>query len=123
MTTRILPHEEWDRLAATEFHAFRPYASEQDTRVVVVEDGPTIVGCWVVVRITHVEGLWIHPAYRGRIGVARRLLATTVATARQWADRWVMTGAQTPEIARMLRRFGAVQIPIETFVLPIGEGA
>mgnify|MGYP001567898077 CR=1 FL=1 len=120
MTSRVLPQEEWHQVAHLDIGRFLPYATPAHTEIVVVEREGVIVGCWAVLRITHVEGLWIDPAYRGRVSVARRLFHATMAVARRWTDHWVMTGAQTPEIADLLRRYGATEIPMQTFVMPIG---
>ena len=120
LTTRVLPPDEWQRLPEADLPALLAYVAPEDVQVMVVEDRGQIVGCWAVLRMTHVEGLWIAPEYRGHVGVARRLLTATVRAARAWAHGWVMTGATTPQITTMLMKMGAVRIPMETYVMPIG---
>lgn len=122
MTTRLLPEDEWARVSHTDLAQFLPYVDPSRAQVIVVEDAGRVVGCWAVVQMTHVEGLWIDPDYRGSVGVARRLWVTTMAAARRVAARWVMTGSQQPEIAQMLLKAGAVQIPMDTFVMPVAGG-
>lgn len=121
MTSRLLPREEWPKLADLQASTLLPYVPPDDAQMVVVEDGDRIVGVWAVLRITHLEGLWIHPDYRGRVSVARRLLVTTLAAARRWAPQWVMTGANDDCVRRMLDHVGAVKLPMDTYVMSVEE--
>ena len=91
--TRILPPEEWGRLEGTELETVWPVLSPTDAQIVVVEDGPAIVGCWAVIRYVHVEGIWIAPAYRGRFAVGRRLWRAMGQVARAWGASAVWTAA------------------------------
>lgn len=123
MTTRILPPEEWSRLDGTEAGPALPYLDPLESRIIVVEDGARIVGCWAVLRLVHVEGLWIDPDYRKHPGVARRLFAATWRLVKAWAPRWVMTAAVTEDVKALLREHvGAVSIPGEMFVVAV-DGA
>lgn len=120
MQTRILPREEWHRLAGTELETVIPYLPASAS-VIVVEDGDQIVGCWSVFEQTHVEGVWIAPEYRGRGSVARRLIATMVETARARGAQTVWTAAVTPDVADLALRLGAVELHARHFSLKIGE--
>lgn len=119
-STRILPPEEWHRLAHTDMPTVLPYVEPEDIRVVVVESGDVVVGCWAVLRVVHLEGVWIHPTYRGKGSVARRLLTATLTVARQWTSRWAMTGANSDDVRHLLvKHLGARQVPMDTFVIPM----
>lgn len=120
MTTRSLPREEWDRLAGAEISAVLPHVHATDVEVIVVEDDGRIVASWAVMRVVHLEGLWIDPEYRGRVGVARRLLVATLEAARRWTSGWAMTGAASDDVRAMLAKVGALPVPMEIYVMPIG---
>jgi GNAT superfamily N-acetyltransferase len=120
VTSRILPLAEWGRLGETELPKVLPYVKPEDAQIVVVEDDGRIVGCWAVLRIVHLEGVWIAPAYRGRGSVARRLLAKTLETARAWAGSWAMTGADTDEVRRLIEQhLHGVKVPMDTYLVPM----
>lgn len=120
MTTRILPPDEWSKVGHTGMAQFLSFATPRDTQIVVIEDGEQIVGCWAVVRITHLEGVWIDPAYRKRVSVVRSLLQATVAVAQQFGS-WAMTGAQTPDVRRLItKHLKGEHIDMDTYVVPLG---
>lgn len=120
MTTRILPPEEWTRLAGTEAEAIVPQFNDT-TRVVVVEHNGEIVGCHVLQPILHAECLWVHPDHRGKAGVARRLWAGVQRAAReQFGARFFATMAASDEVRRLLAHVGATKIDADTYMVPIG---
>lgn len=119
MKARVLPVAEWSRLASVPCGGQIPDIRPEDMAEIVVEDGDRIVARWTVLRMTHLEGLWIDPEYRNA-GTGRRLMRLAVQTARQWADKWVQTGAQTDEVRDMLARVGAVKIEMDNYMLPLG---
>jgi ribosomal protein S18 acetylase RimI-like enzyme len=122
LTTRLLPVAEWAKLAATEFRHL-PYVTGDELAVVVVEDGDRIVGCWGLMPMLHLEGLWIDPAYRGRPSVAKRLLAATWAAVKARGVRWVMTAADSDGVRRLLERhLAARKLPTDSYVIAM-EGA
>lgn len=121
MRTRVLPKEEWARLnEASGLPALLPYMSPEQVEIIVVEDGERIVASWSVLRVTHFEGLWIDPDYRNA-GVVRRLMRKTMETARQWCGQFALTGANTAEVANMVRRIGGVRMPMDCFMVPVGR--
>lgn len=119
MTTRILPREEYPRLAGTELEAVWPTLPEGAAVLVVEEDGQ-IVGCWAAFLVAHVEGVWIAPEHRGRGGVARRLLVgmrrTLVET---FGATGALTGAMTDDVRALLARLGATKLPGDHYALPL----
>lgn len=122
MTTRILPVSEYRRLVGTELETVWPHLPAE-AQVIVVEDGPQIVGCWAVFPLVHVEGLWVHPDHRGKVSVGRRLLAQMVATAREMGAQAVNTAAVSPEVAAMIESCGGVELQGRHYALRIGAHA
>src|SRR3990167_9526559 len=120
MTTRVLPPEEWHRLVGTEVESIVPGLVPEHTQVLVVEQDGAIVGTWAVLRLVHVECLWIAPAHRRKAGVAARLLRAMVQAAERWRTPSVWTGSMSPEVTSMIQRLGGIPIPGEHFAIPIG---
>ena len=119
MTTRILPVKEYSKVAHTGVEAWLEHAVPADTSIVVVEDGDRVVACWAVLRVTHLEGVWIDPAYRHRVSVVSRLLAATFQVARQFGT-WAMTGAQTDDVRRLItKHLRGQRIDMDTYVVPL----
>jgi hypothetical protein len=116
---RILPPEEWHRLEATEAATIWQQLKPENTQVVVVEDSGVIVGAWVMLRTVHAECLWIAPEHRGSFGVAKRLLKGMRDVAAAWGASRVVTGSVSPHVNDLIRRFGGVPMPCESFVLPV----
>lgn len=110
MTTRILPPEEWPKLAGTLLEAAWPHLDHERARIVVVEDEGQIVGCLSLFPVWHLEGAWVAPAYRARIGVGRRLLTAIRETIRTVGATEVWTMAVNREASRMCRRFGSATL-------------
>lgn len=120
MTSRVLPPAEWPRLAGTEAEGFVAHLTDA-ARVVVVEHDGAIVGCHVLQPVLHAEGLWIHPEYRKKASVARRLWSTVRQTAREtFGVQWVATGAASDDIRGLLEHVGAVKLP-DHYMVPVGD--
>lgn len=121
MTTRLLPMDEWFRLADTELGPAL-HVLPDDTRIVVVEDPDgDIVGCWALIRYVHVEGVWIAPSHRKRGRVAASLLAGMQQAARDWDVQAVLTAALTDDVRQLIDHLGGQPLPGDHFVLPIGR--
>jgi ribosomal protein S18 acetylase RimI-like enzyme len=118
--TRILPHDEWQRIAWTE--AAPAWASLDPARntVIVTEDDGVIVGCVVLMQTLHAEFLWIAPEHRGRTAVARRLLSRLVTEAKAWGARTVLGSAMSFQMQDILGRLGR-QLPGEHYVMNLQE--
>ena len=122
MTTRILPKSEYDRLKGTELGILiETKTMPEQTEVVVVEDGDTIIGCWSLMMFYHCEGVWIHPSYRMKSSVARRLWVAMQSLASKHGIRRMLTGCLDRGIQEVLEKHGAVQIPGLTYAIPVGE--
>jgi GNAT superfamily N-acetyltransferase len=122
MTSRVLPVEEWPRLAGTELEAVWPTLDPGSAQIVVVEEAGQIVGCWALLAVWHVEGVWIHPDYRSRpAGVARRLLVAMRYLARRCGALAVLTGAIDPKVRHILTdHLHARPVPGEQFIWELG---
>ena len=121
MTSRILPREEWPRLAGTEAETVWPHLNPEGARVIVVEQGGEIVGCWVQMLVMHAECLWIHPSHRGKAAIGRRLLRAMGVLARELGVKCIWTAADKPEVRRMLAHVGAEHVPGEHYMMPVWE--
>lgn len=119
MTTRILPRDEYAKLAGTELETVAPLLPE-DAQVVIVEDTEgNLAACWAVLPVFHVEGCWIAPAHQKKGIVARRLIEAMRQTARRMGAQAVCTASMSEDVSGMLRRLGAVQLPGEHFSLRV----
>lgn len=119
MTSRILPPEEWGRLAGTEAESFISRLNAA-SRVIVVEADGAIVGCHILQPVLHAEGLWIHPDFRKRASVGRHLWRRVQDTARDWFGvQWFVTGCGSDEVRALLEHVAAVKLP-DHYVVPIG---
>lgn len=123
LTTRMLPPAEWPKLAGTEagsvWHAFNP----DETQVVVVEEADgRIVGVWCVLRLVHVECVWIAEGHRNTGGVARRLWRGMRQAAERWGARSVVTGAISDDVRGLIMKAGGSIVPGESYVLPLHPG-
>lgn len=118
MTTRILQVEEYPRLVGTELETVWAHLPAE-ARVVAVEDDGELVGCWAVLPITHVEGVWVKPSHRNAGGVARRLLRGMRDVAQEMGARAVFTAALTPNVEDLLARVGAEPLPGTHYVLAL----
>lgn len=122
MTTRTLAPTEWpERLRGTLLED----ASRQlphDAVVMAVEDAGRLVGCVALFPVWHLEGVWIAPEQRGRVGVARRLVRAIRTTARalKLDGAWMM--ARNDAAVRMIRHFGrALHLDCDHFAVTFKE--
>jgi N-acetylglutamate synthase-like GNAT family acetyltransferase len=119
MTTRILPRDEYPRLAHTEAASVWPQLTEAACVIVVEHDG-AIVGCHVLQPVLHAECLWIDPAHRGKASVARRLWATVQRAARErFGVAWFATAAVSDDVRRLLAHVGAVRVDADHYMVPV----
>jgi len=122
MTTRILPPEEWPRLAGTLLASAWPLFTPSETRVVVVERDGAIVGCVALFARWHLEGAWIHPSDRGRVSVGRRLRNATRAALTDLGATEVLAMARNAASVRLCQRFGrALRLACDHFAIVVGS--
>lgn len=121
MIARVLPQEEWSKLDVSQIPPLWTTLRPEDAQMVVVEDGGKVVAMLGALRITHFEGLWIDPDYRGNPGVCRRLLRESVKAARRWATDWAIGYSGTDQMNDVLERVGGRKMPVDTYVVPFSR--
>ncbi len=119
LSSRILPPEEWERLAGTEAQDLWPHLKPENAEIHVVEDEGRIVGVWCGLRMMHAECFWIAPEYRGQFGVIMRLWRGLVETAKRWGVSRMETASMNPHVSDMIRRWGGVPVTWEAYIVPI----
>lgn len=118
MTHRVLPPDEWPKLAGTLLETAWPTLNPRETRIVAVEDAGQIVGCVALFPVWHLEGVWIAPERRGTVSVARRIVTAVRSLAKALGASEVLMMATTDAAARMCRRFGrATPLTCEHFAV------
>ena len=91
-----------------------------DASVTVVEHDGALIACWPAVTTVHADGAWIAPGYRKNPVVFRTLTEGFFAMLRTRGLPQVLTVPQTPEVVRIITRWGAV--PLGTvYLLPVPE--
>lgn len=121
MTTRELPRDEYARLVGTELETVAPLLPES-ARVLVVEDGDQIVGCWTFFSVLHAEGLWIADSHRKRGSVARHLWCGMRQMVAQMGAKGVNTAAVSDDVKALLEKVGAIELPGTHYVMQIERG-
>lgn len=118
MTTRILPPDEWPKLAETELGPALQHIQPESATIIVAERDGAIVGCWSLITVAHVEGLWIAPDCRHRGRVLQRLWDRMCEMTAERKLASVLTGAATDSIAKWILRRGGQRLP-DQFALPM----
>jgi hypothetical protein len=119
MTTRILPPEEWTRLASTNASEAWACLDPQRNSVLVVEAEGEIIGSVILMQAVHAEFLWIDPKHRKRASVLRRLrrrLLLEVA-----GIPTVLAAAIGVEMRTLLEKLGGHRLPGDHYVLNVQE--
>lgn len=118
---RLLPPSEWPRLVGTLLDpAWRTFS--QSDKVIVVEDDGQIVACTSLSQHWHLEGMWVHPSYRQRVSVGRRLIRTLRALFGALRIGEVVMMATNPRSAAMCRKMGeALELPGEHFAVIVEQ--
>jgi hypothetical protein len=118
MRARILPVEEWHKLDDPSLPPLWGGLLPQESDVVVVEDEEgKIIARMLVMRITHLEGVWIDPEHKA---VASRLLRESAKATFRWADKWCLGGADSLQMREIMNRLGGKKWPGEFYILGTG---
>jgi len=120
MLSRILPREEYHRLAVTGFPAFERALAPEDIRVLVTEEDGEIVSTLTAMRVVQFERMWINPKYRGNPS-AVAVWSLAVACAKAWGVRWVAALCATAIMRKHIKRLGGSFVRAEWFTIPIGD--
>lgn len=116
MNARILPREEWSKLAVTGLHSLLPDFREEDCKPIVIEENGEIVGTITVLRTVHLESIWIRPG--SRAGVTRSLIREAIKEARKWG-RIALAQSCRENVISILRRMKTRRLDVETYILPL----
>jgi GNAT superfamily N-acetyltransferase len=121
MISRTLPMDEWAKISNDDLAGYLRYAHPEDVRIAVVEDQGKIIGRCLVLKMTHLEGLWTDQEHRNA-GVSSALLKQVVKTAREFANETVIAGAADGDdrMYSLMARLGAERIPCSFFALGLG---
>lgn len=118
MIARVLPPDEYSRLSVTGEPQMYPTVRPEDIEIWVVEDGEEIVGSLSVVRVPHLEGVWIAPDRRGSPTISTLLLRNAVESSRKWSKGWVMAQAADDHVKDLVSRCGGVKMPnVESYIM------
>lgn len=117
--TRILPKEEYSKLIGTELElVWKDLPAE--SKILVVEEYEKIIGTWAVIPYTHVECVWVHPDYRGKGTVLKKLVPAMFKLLRKLNISHVLTSALSEEVELILRnKFHAQELPGKHFVFGV----
>jgi hypothetical protein len=121
--TRILAPEEWPRALERSGQPSWPYIDPSSVDIVAVEDDAgALIACMTVLKVTHFEGVWIDPEYRGKSGVMRALLRASGDIPRARGENWVFGGAADGDdvMRRYLGKLGGVEMPLSFWALWVG---
>lgn len=119
MTTRILPPEEWAKLVESGLDVSQ--LDPEHCIAIVVEDDDVIIGRWLVLRVIHTEGLWVHPAHQKKVSVLRRLLREmrTIVNGFYGANA-AWTAAESDDVANLVKSYGGVKLPhADHYIFPV----
>lgn len=98
-----------------------PFFQPGDLKVVVVEKDGAIVARLSYMRAPMLEGFWIEPTQRGNAGVFRALLKGICTVMREDGYGWAYAQAAEPHVADLIERAGGRKMPVDTYVLAVGE--
>ena len=122
MKTRILRPDEWGRVPTHEMPSLLPFTAPQNIAIIVTEnEAGEIVGVLSALRVTHLEGLWVKPEYRGRM-VAWELYTQALALANVRDETWVVGGAADGDetMDNLIRRCNGTPLPLRFYSMPVG---
>jgi hypothetical protein len=120
VTTRILPPSEWSRLEGTLLEQTWPVLPRGAVVLAVEQDGQ-ILGCVAAWQVWHLEGLWIAPAHRGKVGVGRRLWQTVKTWAASFGVGEVVMMARSDEARKLIPKLGpSLHLACEHYAVKIG---
>lgn len=124
MKARILSHEEWGRINSPSLPELLPYVEPENIAVVVVEDDTgEIVASVAALHVTHFEGLWIRPEYRGNASVVRSLIRELYAVPRSRNEHWAFAtaGLENEKMDLVCRRLGGHPMAVKFYMMPLGD--
>ncbi len=120
---RLLPPDEWERLAEFEPFASHGLPTVDHWRVFVGESDGTIIGFCCLFNAVHFEPWYIAPEFRKHPGLLRGLIdaAGVELTAAKVGQVFVCVGDDLPAQAEIVKRFGFTEAPGKLYFLTLPE--
>ena len=120
MTSRLLPRDEWPKLAGTLLESVWPSLPANAIITVVERDG-RIVGCSCLFLCWHQEAAWISPELRGNAGVVRSLVRGMKDAIDELGINEVWMMSTEPSNTALIKKFGsAVHMTADHFAVKVG---
>lgn len=110
MTARVLPYEEWSKLP----EYMDPVLIEltpKTCRMCVVEHDGEIIGRWLLYPALFAEDLWVHPDYRKRVSVGRKLWRLVHRCAAELGFVRMVSSITDESMAGLVARAGGETMP------------
>lgn len=120
IVTRILEKSEYEeKLKGTELELVWPGFTDDDIAWVVELDGK-VIACWSLIRMYHVEGIWIDKAYRKGFLAMRNLFKKLYFICSDRKIKSVVTASVDEEVTSMLlNKLNATELPGRHFTFGI----
>ena len=120
-STRLLPPEEWHKLAGTEPGKIIHVINKESSNIMVVEKDDTIVGSWSLIPYYHAECVWIREDFRNSAVVARRLITGMEQMANALGISSVITASTNKRVDRLIRHLKSKKLPGQHYVIHFGS--
>lgn len=120
MNTRVLEPSEWHRVQDLDVGELLQFVRTEDVKVVVVEHEDEIIASWTIMRMVHLEGVWVHPQHKNA-GVVRSLIRKTKEEAAEWSSAWVVTSAASDAVRAILSRMHAKKVEADMYTLALDQ--
>lgn len=111
MKSRVLEYEEWHKIPEYMDHVL-VHLRPKECRMCVVEHEGEIVGRWLLYPALLAEDLWIHPEYRKRVSVARRLWSIVHRCASELGYARMVSSVTDPAVTPLLLHEGIEHLPL-----------
>lgn len=121
MTTRLLPPEEWARLAETEGGEVWRLFDQESTKILVVERDGRIIGRLAVLTIQHADFFWIDSVSRDKTSVCWQLWFGLKNLIRSAPYGGVIVSILSDRMRRFVTKAGAVPMPGEHFTWDLNQ--
>lgn len=102
MTARVLDYAEWDRLPDYMDPVLTQIRPGQSRMCVVENDQGEIVARWLLYPALLAEDLWIHPDYRKRVSVGRKLWRLVQSAARELGFSEMVSTVMTDDVSALV---------------------
>ena len=114
--SRILPPEEFHKLAGLPLHA--SVAGTEALVAVVEDDSGQVVATWAAITALHLEGLFVTPDCRHVAPVAKRLVLQMFEALQTIGAQQVVTVTQDDVVAALAEKIGGQRVG-DLWVIPV----